>query len=255
MKFMSKKNSGFTLIELLVVISIIALLLSIMLPSLQKAKELTRRIVCVSNCRQWATSVVHYSMDNNDEFPAKYAVNAFTGNIVPCENGLSFVYNRYRLNLLDIFIKPYIGEEKYTHCPGSKNPETELSWQEQIEETSWVKLDYCFYVGYLKTPGGYEWGTEEQPGSLLPLKTRHAHSSMAVAGCLVRNSDMNTSGFGYNHPYQYWRTFDMEPPAGQPNAFVDGSASFTPFKELTVLMRAVNTGYQFWWPDYPGFHE
>jgi prepilin-type N-terminal cleavage/methylation domain-containing protein/prepilin-type processing-associated H-X9-DG protein len=47
-----RKHKGFTLIELLVVISIIALLLSILMPSLQKVKEQARRIVCGNNLRQ-----------------------------------------------------------------------------------------------------------------------------------------------------------------------------------------------------------
>ena len=46
-----KKLKGFTLIELLVVISIISLLLSILMPSLQKAKEMARRVVCSNNLR------------------------------------------------------------------------------------------------------------------------------------------------------------------------------------------------------------
>ena len=46
-----KKTKGFTLIELLVVISIIALLLSILMPGLQKAKEMAKRVLCNNNLK------------------------------------------------------------------------------------------------------------------------------------------------------------------------------------------------------------
>ena len=56
---------GFTLVELLVVISIIALLLSILMPTLGKAREQARSVVCLSNLRRIAVSVLLYSEDND----------------------------------------------------------------------------------------------------------------------------------------------------------------------------------------------
>ncbi len=53
---------AFTLVELLVVISIIAMLLSILMPSLQKAREQGRRVVCASQVKQITTSFMLYSM-------------------------------------------------------------------------------------------------------------------------------------------------------------------------------------------------
>ena len=60
---------GFTLIELLVVISIIAMLLAILLPSLGRAKNVARRSVCLSNQRQCIIACVMYANENFDWLP------------------------------------------------------------------------------------------------------------------------------------------------------------------------------------------
>jgi prepilin-type N-terminal cleavage/methylation domain-containing protein/prepilin-type processing-associated H-X9-DG protein len=64
-----KNKNGFTLIELLVVIAIISLLVSILLPSLQKAKEIAQNAVCRSNLRQIGLGVILYSAENDGSLP------------------------------------------------------------------------------------------------------------------------------------------------------------------------------------------
>jgi prepilin-type N-terminal cleavage/methylation domain-containing protein len=65
-----KKKSGFTLIELLVVVAIIALLISILLPALSRAKEQGKVAVCLSNLRNIGTAAaMYYNGDSSKDFP------------------------------------------------------------------------------------------------------------------------------------------------------------------------------------------
>jgi prepilin-type N-terminal cleavage/methylation domain-containing protein/prepilin-type processing-associated H-X9-DG protein len=62
---------AFTLVELLVVIGIIALLIAILLPSLNKARMAGQRTLCLSNERQICMAIVQYTIANRGDFPGQ----------------------------------------------------------------------------------------------------------------------------------------------------------------------------------------
>jgi prepilin-type N-terminal cleavage/methylation domain-containing protein/prepilin-type processing-associated H-X9-DG protein len=63
------KSRGFTLIELLVVIAIIALLMSILLPAVQRVRKQARAVACQSNLRQWGILWVAHTAENDGRLP------------------------------------------------------------------------------------------------------------------------------------------------------------------------------------------
>lgn len=120
------KKKNFTLIELLVVISIISILTSMLLPSLKKAREKTKRAVCLSNLSQMHKCNMMYGDDNNSIMPPGNAVVNYNIGIISTEfirnsgvhesYGLAYLYRQSYLDTADAFYCP-----SWTHPDFQKN--------------------------------------------------------------------------------------------------------------------------------------
>ncbi len=69
------KRRAFTLLELLVVIAVIAILASLVLGNVARAKLSAHRVTCISHLKQWVTATLLYAHDNDDKLPREAGVD------------------------------------------------------------------------------------------------------------------------------------------------------------------------------------
>ncbi len=99
LRSMKTRGQGFTLIELLVVIAIIAILASLLLPAISRAKGQAWAVSCMSNLRQIGIAAWGYAQDNEDSLP------------MSAEQGNSWVAS----------LQPYAGATNIYRCPKDGN--------------------------------------------------------------------------------------------------------------------------------------
>ncbi len=108
----------FTLIELLVVVAIIGILVSILLPSLQNARESARHAVCISNKKQHYIAIYLFSGENNDKYPRTWP---YTENAVDVADvdGNWYGTTGTSTNMVNPILERYVDNKDFTflRCP------------------------------------------------------------------------------------------------------------------------------------------
>jgi len=118
-----RSSRGFTLVELLVVIGIIAVLISVLLPTLGRARESGRRIACMSNLRQLSLAVLMYEQQWK-RLPGPILPAVFDPELVNDPNGpfsppTSLYYKSRQWGNTDVLMKYVNNSRQVFFCPAS----------------------------------------------------------------------------------------------------------------------------------------
>ncbi|MCL2119592.1 MAG: DUF1559 domain-containing protein [Planctomycetaceae bacterium] len=197
---------GFTLVELLVVIAIIGVLIALLLPAVQAAREAARRMSCSNNLRQLGLGLHNYH-DAAKTFPKGGKIGFATGpvgfnRIDGCTNWRTFIWPYIEQTALynEIDWRAGVASENLSspqnvqalartqipcyRCPSNSIPVFD---QEPYNTNEYMLADYTGIAGAYPDPIGRDDGLTTATGPTAAVVRQFRHGIMSRAGMLVSN--------------------------------------------------------------------